>query len=586
MIVGRRNRLRLALAALGSLLLVLTAAPAAQATFHLIKVREVYPGSADDSYVELQMYATDQRFLAGHSMTVYDAAGTLTDSSTFSAAVPAGENQRAVLIGDSGVEAKFGVKPDLVDSSLALAAAGGAVCWNAGGVPADCVAWGDFSGAAALQAATGTSAGAPASPSGVTAGKAIRRSIAQGCPTLLEESDDTNSSVADFTEVAPAPSDNASIPAEQPCAGAPETAIDEKPALNSNQTSAAFTYEAPTATSYECRLDAEAFAVCPAEGREYTALADGGHTFQVRGVNVSGPDPTPASFTWKVDTAPPTSAIDTHPLDPSPGESASFSFHANEPGAKFECSLAAGAVADAFSGCTSAKVYSSLADGTYTFKVRAIDLATNQQLTPTSFTWRVDNSAADTTPPQTTIESKPSNPSPSSTVSFTYGSDEPGSRFECALDGGGFSACPATGVTYAGLASGPHSFQVRAIDAGENVDPSPAGYSFSVAVAGPAAQPGPAAAPPAVAAVAPQTTLSGKPAARTRDRTPTFRFRSNVAGVSFQCAVDKQAFKTCHSPFTTRPLSFGRHMVSVRAVLAGVADPTPGRFSFRVVGGA
>ena len=54
-----RWRASLGLPLLAAALLLLTAAPA-QATFHLIKVREVYPGTSDDSYVELQMFAAGQ----------------------------------------------------------------------------------------------------------------------------------------------------------------------------------------------------------------------------------------------------------------------------------------------------------------------------------------------------------------------------------------------------------------------------------------------------------------------------------------------------------------------------------------------
>ena len=77
--------------------------------------------------------------------------------------------------------------------------------------------------------------------------------------------------------------------------------------------------------------------------------------------------------------------------------------------------------------------------------------------------------------------------------------------------------------------------------------------------------------------------LSGKPAPRTRDRTPTFRFRSDAAGASFECALDRGKFKPCHSPFTTKKLTFGPHFVSVRALAAGSADASPAKFSFRVV---
>ncbi|HEY3552791.1 MAG TPA: hypothetical protein VGK66_03805 [Solirubrobacterales bacterium] len=207
----------------------LAIAPAAQASFHLIKVREIYADGADDSYVELQMYAAGQTFLANHAMTVYDASGTLVHSSKFASGVTNGQNQATVLIGDTGVQAKFGIAPDLVDAELTIPASGGAVCWNAGGLPADCVAWGNFSGGSALQTATGTTVGSPVSPSGITAGKAIRRSIAPGCSTLLEESDDSNNSVTDFVEVTPAPRNNTSPITETTCPGSPPPVTEEEP---------------------------------------------------------------------------------------------------------------------------------------------------------------------------------------------------------------------------------------------------------------------------------------------------------------------------------------------------------------------
>ena len=112
MSLGPQIRARLAMPFFLVALALLIAAPAAQATFHLIKVREVYAGTEDDSYVELQMYAAGQSFLNGHSLTLYNAAGGLSHSSTFSAGVTKSENQRTVLIGDSGVQARFGVTPD------------------------------------------------------------------------------------------------------------------------------------------------------------------------------------------------------------------------------------------------------------------------------------------------------------------------------------------------------------------------------------------------------------------------------------------------------------------------------------------
>jgi hypothetical protein len=402
---------------LAVLAVALAAAPAAQATFHLIKVREVYPGAGNDSYVELQMYASGQTFLTNHAMTVYDSSGTLVHSSKFTSGATNGQNQSTVLIGDSGVQGEFGVAPDLVDSELSIPAAGGAVCWNAGGIPADCVAWGNFSGGAALQTATGTTVGSPASPGGISAGMAIRRSIAPGCSTLLEDSDDTNNSAGDFAEVTPGPRDNASPIVEKTCPGPPNTVIDERPPAVSAETTALFTYEAPTATSYECRLDSAPFSSCSSFGIEYTGLTAGSHSFQVRGVNLSGPDPTPASYSWQVETSP----------SPAP------------------------------------------------------------------------------------------TPSPTPTSETVSASSAPG---------GG-------------------------------------------------------TAPPSAPAVS--IAFIKKPPAKTKDRTPTFRFRSEPAGSKFECALDRGAFRGCHSPFTPKkPLSYGSHRLQIRVF--GAPGQTL-RFRFRVVKG-
>ncbi len=504
------SRLRSALLCVGAVFLL--AAPSAQATFHLIKVREVHPGQSDDSYVELQMFAAGQSLLSGHSLTLYNSSGSLVHTSTFSSSVAHSADQQTVLIGDSAVQSTFGVAPDLLDAGLSIPAAGGAACWNAGGIPADCVAWGNFSGQAALQTATGTSVGSPASPGGIAAGKAIRRKISPGCPTLLEEADDSNDSAADFEEVAPSPRNDSSPITESVCAGAPNTVIDDRPPPSSNSTDAEFTYEAPTATSYECRLDAEAFASCPAAGvpKTYTNLTEGSHTFQVRGLNASGPDPTPASYTWTVDTVAPTASITSHPLDPSPGKSAAFRYSSNEVGSKFECRLAP--LEASFSVCnTQPKTYANLADGDYEFEVRAVDAAGNAQATATAFGWTVDNSLADTTPPDTSIATKPSDPSGSSTAAFTYSSSEPGSTFECKLDAAAFAACPSAGISYSGLGEGQHTFQVRAIDSSENIDPTPAGYTFNVVLpsslgsgqAGSSPPASPVALPPAPPAATP-----------------------------------------------------------------------------------
>jgi hypothetical protein len=583
---GRRRRPRFALPLCGAIAALLIAAPAAQATFHEILVREVYAGGADnDSYVVLQAYTGGQNALSGHSLTAYNAGGAALGTFTFGGSVGNGQNQMTVLVADTAYATGFpgGPAPDGTEATFNLNPAGGAVCWAG----LDCMSWGSFSGT------TSPSSGSPADPAGIPANMALRRSIAAGCATLLQLSDDTNVSSADFEDATPTPRANSSPITEMPCgpSTAPNTTIgNPKPASRTKNTEAEFVFTATPATgaSFECKLDSEpAFTAC-ASPQSYTGLAGGAgtsHSFQVRAVHpTNGTDPSPASHTWIVDTVAPVATIDSQPVDPSPGGSAAFGFHANE-SSSFECSLVpAGDPAD-YSSCSSVRTYTNLADGEYTFELRATDLATNVSAVE-SYGWTVDNSLADTTPPQTTLDSRPPDPSTSPTAGFTYSSNEPGSSFECSLDGAAFAPCPTAGIAYSGLGSGPHSFQVRAIDLEGNKDLSPAGYSFQVVLPGPGLPstpvPGPLAAiaPPALA---PQTTISAKPAAKTSDRTPTFRFGSSMAGASYQCQLDRGPYKPCRSPFTTKALAPARHTFKVRAIVAGLADPTPASFSFKVV---
>src|SRR4029077_16566641 len=267
-----------------------------------------------------------------------------------------------------------------------------------------------------------------------------------------------------------------------PCAGAPDTAIDTKPPAQTNSTTATFTYHSiPMGATFECNLDEGGFGACPVE---YTSLTEGEHEFEVKAVSAGVPDPTPAIYHWKVDLTLPVTTIDTKPEDPSSGVSPKFTFHPG-PGSTFQCSLVKKESADSFASCSSPKTFPTISvDGEYTFKVKAKDPATNQG-SATEYTWTVDTSLGDKTPPETTIKAKPSDPTESTTANFTYESNELNSTFECKLDAEPFASCPAGGKAYTGLAAGSHTFQVVAIDASNNKDPSPAGYTFSIVLAPP-----------------------------------------------------------------------------------------------------
>jgi hypothetical protein len=567
--------------------IALVAAQGAAATFHLVSIREVYPGSVaapDSSYVELQMYAGGQNHVATHAVNLYNAAGTQIGSAfSFpnSLTPPAeGVNQETMLIGDSGVQAAFGVAPDLMSASFNVPAAGGAACWDA----IDCVAWGNYTG-------VGHTVGTPVDGSGIPDGMAIRRKITGGtCTNLLDGADDTNNSASDFVDATPAPVSYATVPSPPSCAPVsppPMTVIDTKPPASTSATSATFTFHSsPVGAGFECRIDAEGFSDCDSGAATYAGpLSVAGHTFQVKATDANGTGPV-TSYSWTIDQTAPSVTIDNpKPTTPNPGTDITFKYHSSETGSTFECSLAKEAAADAFSSCLSTgKTLPKITEnGNYVFKVLAIDQALNKG-SPVSFPFTVDTSLADTTPPIATITGKPSDPSNSSTATFTYSSNEAGSTFACKLDAGAFVPCDAGGITYNGLGEGPHSFQVQATDTSANTG-NPAGYSFSVVlpVTLPVTLPGPSVKPAPPAPIAPETTITTRPKAKTADRTPTFKFKSSVAGATYECKLDGKALTPCRSPLTTKALAFGRHTLKVAAIAAGLKDATPASSSFKVV---
>lgn len=197
------------------------------------------------------------------------------------------------------------------------------------------------------------------------------------------------------------------------------------------------------------------------------------------------------------------------------------------------------------------------------------------------------------------IDERPPATTEETTAFFDYEAPT-ATSYECRLDAAAFSPCPSFGIEYTDLAVGSHSFQVRGVNAA-GTDPTPASYSWKVE--GPTGSPAPEPAPgpesppsaaptaggsgsPSAAVPAPVASLVfvKKPSARTTDRTPTFRFRSEPSGAGFQCAVDKSAYRACRSPFTPpKPLSFGAHRLRVRTM-----DPDSPllSFHFRVVRGS
>lgn len=164
-------------------------APAAEASFHIMSIREVYAGSVarpDSQYVMLQMRAGGQSFVGGHSVDVYDAAGTPTGHFTFAGSVSNGAGQSFILVATQAAANQFGLTPDLLMTPV-LNRRGGRVCFDS----FDCFAWGNYTGPANRCDQLGSSnlciTGTPFRASeGLASGRAARRDISLGDPNLLE----------------------------------------------------------------------------------------------------------------------------------------------------------------------------------------------------------------------------------------------------------------------------------------------------------------------------------------------------------------------------------------------------------------
>jgi len=264
------------------------------------------------------------------------------------------------------------------------------------------------------------------------------------------------------------------------------------------------------------------------------------------------------------DTTPPETTIDSGPPPTTTSTSATFTFSSNEANSTFKCSLDGAR----FTNCTSPRSYSGLALDQHTFQVRATDAAhpSNTDPSPATWTWTVGSGPPDTTPPETTINSGPPSTTTSTSATFTFSSNEAGSTFQCALDGAAFAACTSP-TTYNGLATGQHTFQVRATDAAGNTDPTPATYPWTIGTD----------------TVPPETTINSGPPATTTSTSATFTFSSNEAGSTFQCALDGAAFAACTSPRSYSGLATGQHTFQVRATdAAGNTDPTPATYMWTI----
>src|ERR671918_776271 len=192
-------------------------------------------------------------------------------------------------------------------------------------------------------------------------------------------------------------------------------------------------------------------------------------------------------------------------------------------------------------------------------RIRAVDLAGNADPTPSTRIFTVVSM------PVTTITSGPSGrvlegapftpPTQSENAVFVFAADQPGSTFECSLDGADFRRCTSP-QAYWVVDNGQHELEVRATNPEGVVEDPPASYVWNVELG------------PDV--TGPDTTITSSPPAVDQSSVATFSFtgsdnRTPAENLTFECALDGTAYNSCTSPDQWSDLTRGSHTMLIRA---------------------
>lgn len=184
----------------------------------------------------------------------------------------------------------------------------------------------------------------------------------------------------------------------------------------------------------------------------------------------------------------------------------------------------------------------------------------------------------DITPPETTIQSGPTQPgatTSSSSASFTFtatesdGTTTSGASFACQLTGpgrpGGFSSCGSP-QSYTGLGPGDYTFSVQATDSSGNTDQTPASFSWHVA--------NPDTTPP-------ETTITSGPGGWLLDEYAVYGYSASEPASAFACHLDATPSECGGDKELVAGFASGTHTFAVAATDgAGNQDPTPATRTF------
>jgi hypothetical protein len=349
---------------------------------------------------------------------------------------------------------------------------------------------------------------------------------------------------------------------------------------------------------FECNVDGLTFVTCTSPFTFPSLSGDGQYTLEIRAHDrVGNIDPSSASFTWTVDTSPPTTTIDSatdgnNRVINAGGNSSSnsmiFLFSSIDSGVgadHSECSIDN----SNFTVCTSPIQFTptKLEDGTHILQIISEDKVGNRGSSPASFNWTVDTVAPTAKIDSATDGNKSAvtrdGSTDSTSITFTFSGNDTGGvgidHFECSIDDNEFVTCTSPFTFPNLLEDGTHTFRVMSEDKVGNRGSSPASFNWTVDTVAPTAKI--------------DSATDGNKSAVTRDGSTdstsiTFTFSGNdTGGVGidhFECNVDSSDFVTCTSPFTfPNLLEDGTHTFRVMSEdKVGNRGSSPASFNWTV----
>jgi RTX calcium-binding nonapeptide repeat (4 copies) len=231
-----------------------------------------------------------------------------------------------------------------------------------------------------------------------------------------------------------------------------------------------------------CFLDGVELPSCASPFQPDADLAEQQHSFVVQATDKYNNFHS-STYLFTVDATPPETQFDPAPPDTFDTSTPVFTMSATDPNpGAFLCSFDG----EEFFVCSSPFSFRVLSNGPHNMAVKAIDKAGNIDPTPATASFTVN----DVTAPETYLDSVPPDPSDTATPNFAFFSgDLDAAGFLCRFDRGAFFQCSSPFVAPA-LQNGTHTFDVVAYDINDNVDQTPASYTFTVSAPSVAISPG------------------------------------------------------------------------------------------------